>query len=1238
LPDSENQNFEDHLSECDPCVDTIRDLKVESDTLNDLTVDALQFHDRQSREGESESQVMQGIMQRMKALPGKPLVTSFDSASHTAQDRAAEVQRLIDPAIEPEDLGMIGDYRIISLLGAGSTGVVYRAIDRQLERVVALKVLRPSLGQAARSRFVAEARAAAALSHPNVVPIFQSGNHGDLAFMAMQWIPGQTLEQLLTERETLSVDEVKKLGTQIAGGLAAAHELGLIHRDIKPANIWIAEETGDATILDFGLVRINDENPQLTCTGMIAGTPCFMSPEQSRGQKLDGRSDLFSLGCLLYRSAVGNLPFESGNALATLQAIQRETPTPLREFDPGIPADFSDLVMVLLEKSPSRRPSSATDVMAAINSPRKDWPFRVPKPQLQTESTKSKPRFGWKTVAAAIAFFTLAALGIFFQPQITRIVTNQGEIVIECEVDDVQVEILQNGEHVRVIDLATEQAIDIKAGNYEIRPTGKDNRISIENGVLTLTRGEQEVVRITRDFEKELLSEQNLGSVAGTSEHSNPKEKYAPGRGVKTIRVDLDRNPEVKLKVGDVNRIVFDSDVVRIQFSNSQSIRVNTLTSKELMVTALKPGTTRCTIELDGEDDLGTFSVIVSEELYRLAAGDVLGMFVEGVLGEPGKSPPVNIPDAETGLPPSVGFPVPVRENGKISLPLIENLDVNGRTIEEVEEMVKSAFTEGEDPILKEGRIIVSLMQGRDYTPPTLARSALNLELRLKLYELQQEKAELRQRFAANHPKVVQLNQQIEFTKGMVAEGSIQAEQSAGGASLAENEEYQFRAVAGAVFRARAKADEHVKKGDLTKALMELENAKALINEITSDSGTATREGLMKVIVRDISALNDRLSNTDRAAGKDQIPPASPDSIERAVQPESSRQGDAIANRPLAVYDGRTYPEWLELVKYERDLTILNPAVKALAILASEDQKQEMIDAIMLVSRRKTNLMDAAEAVRFSEFLARFLRQLEPLELAQVVDKEFANGTATSKSLIIKNTPGIVRSLLEANKAEKVKGLEQILNSMIDNLDSQENTSAWQALTVLHEFRRSLSYPYVENEQLMAYVRELSTECLFETTLSRQSQLLFFEWTPDLEGLKELIVDGLIGFTKGNQNSWRNNYHYLAFSRLPENLRKEIVGQLVDKFAGLSDDQVAERFVGHLDLLSREHLKELQPYLEKLKEIAKEKGGNVDEDEDGVGAVDAGGSRMMGPYWPIGLLRRIQEIEEQNKTSETGGE
>jgi serine/threonine protein kinase len=521
LPPDESESCEAHLSNCQPCVETIQGLELK-DTLHDLAANAIDKQQADANEdlAPGDSGVVGNLIHRMKGLNGANVtgfIASGNRRSSLNEDRAAEIVRLLDPLLptdEPDHLGRLGDYRIEKILGAGSSGVVFQAVDESLDRLVAIKILRPSLGVAARDRFIAEAKATATLDHPNVIAIYQVGSAGEsdsLAYIAMQLLPGETLDSRLARTNVLPVEQVRMLAQQIANGLAAAHAKGLIHRDIKPANLWIVDQSNQVKILDFGLVRITDEDPQLTCTGMIAGTPCYMSPEQSRGSDLDTRSDLFSLGCVAYQSLTGKLPFESSNALATLQSIQRDQPTPPAILDPEIPANISDLTMSLLEKSPLKRPLSAHDVASAFVSDRSEWSFAtnhysnlsnahanpVGPPIKLRPSAQSG--MSWGGLIATLLLTGFLGWGAFmFGPQIIRIVSNQGVIEINTNDPDVKVEIISEGEIVRIVDLKTQQSIDVKAGSYEVRPIGEANSIDVENGVVNLQRGGKSIVTVTK--------------------------------------------------------------------------------------------------------------------------------------------------------------------------------------------------------------------------------------------------------------------------------------------------------------------------------------------------------------------------------------------------------------------------------------------------------------------------------------------------------------------------------------------------------------------------------------------------------------------------------------------------------------------------------------------------------------------------------------------------------------------
>jgi serine/threonine protein kinase len=259
---------------------------------------------------------------------------------------------------------------VLKILGAGGMGVVYLAEDLQLQRRVALKVMLPTLAVSPsnRERFLREARAAAAIEHEHIVPIFQVGEDRGVPYLAMPFLKGETLEDRLQREGALPVSEVLRIGRETAEGLAAAQERQLIHRDIKPANLLLEGDKGRVKILDFGLARGASDNAHLTQQGAIIGTPAYMAPEQAGSKPVDGRADLFSLGCVLYRMATGQLPFQGEDTLSTLMAVASHRPVPPQQLEPRLPFPLDQLILRLLEKAPDRRASSAREVVAALEA------------------------------------------------------------------------------------------------------------------------------------------------------------------------------------------------------------------------------------------------------------------------------------------------------------------------------------------------------------------------------------------------------------------------------------------------------------------------------------------------------------------------------------------------------------------------------------------------------------------------------------------------------------------------------------------------------------------------------------------------------------------------------------------------------------------------------------------------------------------------------------------------------
>jgi serine/threonine protein kinase len=339
------------------------------------------------------------------------------------QDEWSEVDFTVEhlePSDEPNVLGRLGGYDVLEIIGRGGMGVVLKAFDRELKRCVAIKVLAPHLAHnsLAKKRFAREAQAAAAVVHPHVLAIHHVQPNGRLPFLVMPLVAGESLAQRLKTQGTLELKEILRIGMQAAAGLGAAHDQGLVHRDVKPANILLEMGVERAVLTDFGLARAADD-VSMTRWGIIAGTPQYMSPEQAKGESLDGRSDLFSLGCVLYEMATGVSPFRTDSAMATMRRLVDDSPQAMASLNPELPPWFIAIVDRLLEKDPSRRFNSAKEVsellegcLAHVQQPTSvPLPVTLPKPVAQSVSGWRSSRF--KGVIAMFAILGIVLLGAF---------------------------------------------------------------------------------------------------------------------------------------------------------------------------------------------------------------------------------------------------------------------------------------------------------------------------------------------------------------------------------------------------------------------------------------------------------------------------------------------------------------------------------------------------------------------------------------------------------------------------------------------------------------------------------------------------------------------------------------------------------------------------------------------------------------------------------------------------------
>jgi serine/threonine protein kinase len=380
--------------------------------------------------------------------------------------------RFLSPAQAPDELGRLGGYRILRVLGQGGMGMVLEAEDVRLKRRIAIKVMLPEVAkhESHRQRFLREAQAAAAVEHDHIIPILQVGEENGIPFIAMPFLKGEPLDACL-KRGRLELPQILTIGLQTAEGLAVAHEHGLIHRDIKPANVWLealrgqsgaegqSKDKGGSTpsqcptaqddrptdapekpaqklpdtkidhgndpnqppaalpplstirvrILDFGLARVVGEEGRLTQSGAIMGTPAYMAPEQAAGKQVDYRADLFSLGVMLYEMSTGTMPFHGQNTMELFFSLANNTPPEAITLNPELPPALSQLIAALLEKDPAKRRPSAEDVRSTL---KQLLPETAPVAPMADEAVKRRS-FKYYIAASIVVLLALLFIGKF---------------------------------------------------------------------------------------------------------------------------------------------------------------------------------------------------------------------------------------------------------------------------------------------------------------------------------------------------------------------------------------------------------------------------------------------------------------------------------------------------------------------------------------------------------------------------------------------------------------------------------------------------------------------------------------------------------------------------------------------------------------------------------------------------------------------------------------------------------
>ncbi len=429
-----------------------------------------------------------------------PALEQLNSTNASDSSRAAELL-FLSPSTDDKSLGRLDRYEILEIVGRGGMAIVMRARDTKLQRDVAIKVLVAS--GVARQNFVQEAQAIAAIRDEHVVTIHSVEDQGPVPYLVMEYIDGGTLESLLRETGVPGLAQILTFAEQIASGLSAIHRRGLVHRDVKPGNMLIETETRRIKISDFGIAS-ESQNSGTPQSEFLVGTPNYMSPEQAKGIPVYCRSDLFSLGSVLYELCTGQRPFHAVSTLSILRGVIQDPHRPVRELNPAIPSKLSRLIDSLLAKTPEDRPASADQVAIQLRQIRDE---EIPNTTEGAQSAKGITRTdgtsllsaGWRRFAVAVG---LLAVGVGFseaagltnlQALVVRVTSPKGNLVVEIEDPDATVSI--DGTELKLTGAGT-HSVELTAGEYKLN-TERDS--GTETETITIERQGNRVVRVRRE-------------------------------------------------------------------------------------------------------------------------------------------------------------------------------------------------------------------------------------------------------------------------------------------------------------------------------------------------------------------------------------------------------------------------------------------------------------------------------------------------------------------------------------------------------------------------------------------------------------------------------------------------------------------------------------------------------------------------------------------------------------------
>lgn len=506
LPEEEQDALSTHLEECELCREALERMAAETRWWSDV----------------KELATPEPVVD----LGGGPIGPATEADS-LGTDPITIPNGFLTPVDDSEILGKIGPYEISEIIGRGGNGLVLKALDPALRRLVAIKVLAPELATsaAARRRFAREARAAAAVTHEHVVAIHSVDTAPNgLPYLVMNYVPGKSLQERLDRSGTLDVREILRIGMQTASGLAAAHAQGLVHRDIKPANILLENGVERVKITDFGLARAADD-ASLSQSGVVAGTPQYMAPEQARGETVDPRADLFSLGSVMYTMATGRPPFRAESTLAVLRRVSDDPPRPIRQINPEIPEWLAEIIGRLHEKDPAKRFQSAIEVadllgrcMAYLQSPTDQVP-----PYRRDGAEPPSTARRWALPVAALFLLAIGlgaaeATGVTHFVSTLRIKTSNGILVIDVaepgvtvDIDGEQVEINGIGPHTFKLSPGPHNLLAAKGG------------VPIQNEPITIVQGTKRLVTVGLDRTEKAKSQEEY--IKGVTRQAEAAEK-----------------------------------------------------------------------------------------------------------------------------------------------------------------------------------------------------------------------------------------------------------------------------------------------------------------------------------------------------------------------------------------------------------------------------------------------------------------------------------------------------------------------------------------------------------------------------------------------------------------------------------------------------------------------------------------------------------------------------------------